>query len=287
MALSTTANGVWVLQALLGVESMPVALRLKPYIPSVHHELIVDSTAGSVPLTQTAEYLSLVQADAISATGTVDDPIRDWMTVLGRADRQAVLAFRRPSAQPARDGVSPAVDERVVVVCQHKRWLAMAARDGDEVVIDGVGETDDARAQADLMAQTLIPALGHAAPADIEGVNVPADLLQVTLDAAAPHGRDAMVAAVGRLGLAPRQAQALASAARVDESAMAVAVVIDQGIAQHVHPRVVTVVDTEFGRISITTSTSADGKKWMSIWPATPEALRQDLTGLLCVPRAA
>ena len=39
--LSTTVGGVWVLQALLGVESMPAALRLKPFIPSAHGEGIV------------------------------------------------------------------------------------------------------------------------------------------------------------------------------------------------------------------------------------------------------
>ena len=85
----------------------------------------------------------------------------------------------------------------------------------------------------------------------------------------------------------PQQAEVLAAATRLDESAMAVAMVIDHGIAQHVHPRVVTVADTEFGRVSITTSTSADGKQWMSLWPATAEAVREDLYGLLSAPRAA
>ena len=33
--LTTTPSGIWVLQALLGVERMPTALRLRPFIPSV------------------------------------------------------------------------------------------------------------------------------------------------------------------------------------------------------------------------------------------------------------
>ena len=33
--LTTTPNGIWILQALLGVEKMPTALRLRPFIPSV------------------------------------------------------------------------------------------------------------------------------------------------------------------------------------------------------------------------------------------------------------
>ncbi|WP_425004983.1 ESX secretion-associated protein EspG [Mycolicibacterium sp. S3B2] len=287
MALTTTVGGVWVLQALLGVESMPVALRLKPFIPSVHHELIVDSTAGPVPIAETAEYLSLVQAGVISQTGAVDEPVRDWMTVLGRPDRQAVLAIRRPSVGAVDNAEDLTVDERVVVVCRYRRWLAMAARDGDDMVIDAVGETDDTAAQVDLMCQTLIPALGVAEPADIDGVNIPTEVIQSALEAAAPHGRDAVIAAVSRLGLQPQQAEVLAAATRLDESAMAVAMVIDHGIAQHIHPRVVTVADTEFGRISVTTSMSADGKQWMSIWPATHEALHEELAELLSVPRAA
>ena len=50
MALTTTVGGVWVLQALLGVDTMPAALRLKPFVPSVHESLIVETTAGPLPL---------------------------------------------------------------------------------------------------------------------------------------------------------------------------------------------------------------------------------------------
>jgi hypothetical protein len=39
--------------------------------------------------------------------------------------------------------------------------------------------------------------------------------------------------------------------------------------------------------VSITTSTSADGKQWLSLWPATTDAVREDLYGLLSAPRAA
>ena len=53
------------------------------------------------------------------------------------------------------------------------------------------------------------------------------------------------------------------------------------------HPRVLTVADTDYGRISITTSTVADGKEWMTIWPATVAGLRDDLPTLLATPRAA
>ena len=68
MALTATPNEIWVLQALLGVETLPLALRLQPFIPSLYDDaLIVSTTAGPVPVKQTAEYARLVAVDAIDA----------------------------------------------------------------------------------------------------------------------------------------------------------------------------------------------------------------------------
>lgn len=288
MALTTTVGGVWTLQALLGVETMPYALRLKPFVPSAHASLMVQSTAGQVHLSQTAEYLSLAAAGVIDARGDVDPAVRDWMTVIGRPDRQVILAIRRPG-QPdgAAGGDTPTVRERVMVVCRRQRWMAMIARDDDDMVIDAVGESADASTQVELICHTLLPALGEAPPADIEGVNLPVDTLTTTLTAAAPHGRAAMAGALARLGLGPRQVDVVTAAARLDESAMGVISIVDQGIKPVFHPQVVTVADTDFGRISVTTTVGADGRKWMSIWPASPAALREDIGALLAAPQAA
>jgi hypothetical protein len=288
MALTTTVGGVWALQALLGIETMPASLRLKPYVPSVHGALIVETTAGPQPLSRTAEYLGLVHAGAIDAAGTVDEAVRDWMAVIGRPDRQVVLAIRRPADTVGRDPAAPpTVAERVMVVCRHRRWLAMIARDGNDMVIDAVGESDEEATQTELMCRALLPALGEAEPADVEGVNLPYDLLVASLDGAGPAGHEAVMAALHRLGLRPRQAEVLTAATRVDESAMAVACVIDHGITPVVHPGGLTVADTEHGRISITTTTSADGRKWVSVSPTSPAALREELGGLLSAPRAS
>ena len=288
MALTATPNEIWVLQALLGVETLPLALRLQPFIPSLYDDaLIVSTTAGPVPVKQTAEYARLVAVDAIDAAGGgVDDTVRDWLTVLGRAERQVVLAIRRPDPQTAGTE-SPTVQERVMVVCRHRRWMALAARDGEEVVIDAVGESDDAAEQVELMCNALVPAFGHAQPADIEGVNLPADLMYSTLDSAAPHGRDALIQALGRLGIQSPLTHVLSCVADFGDSAMAVVSIIDSGVSQYQHPRILTVADTESGRISITTTTSADGREWMTIWPTTMAGLRDDLSTLLATPLAA
>ena len=284
--LTTSVEGLWVLQALLGVESMPVALHLKPFIPSAHGSLIVETDSGSVPLAHTAQYHGLVAAGVIDEHGHVDDVVRDWMKVLGRPDREAVLVIRRPSGQPSDDD-TPTVCERVMVVCLHRRWMAMAARDENEIVIGGVGEADDPDRQIELMCRVLVPAFGECGAAEIDGVNVEMDVLLAAMGAAASSGREAISAALARVGLPPREVEVVTAATRLDESAMAVVSLIDHGLDIHAHPRVLTVADTDFGRVSFTTMTGADGKQWMSIWPTTPAGLRDDLTELLSARRGA
>ena len=51
----------------------------------------------------------------------------------------------------------------------------------------------------------------------------------------------------------------LSAATRMDESAMAVVAVIEHGVKKQVHPDVLTVADTEFGRITISYTTGPDG----------------------------
>ena len=78
----------------------------------------------------------------------------------------------------------------------------------------------------------------------------------------------------------------LSAAARMDESAMAVVTVIDHGIKPQVHPDVISVVDSELGRITISYTTGPDGTRWTSIWPTSPDALRHDLASLLNAAKA-
>jgi hypothetical protein len=267
----------------LVAERMPTVLRLKPFIPSAHGDLVVETTQGRQPLQATAQYQDLVQSGVVDHRGRVDDAVRDWMTVLSRAEREVMLTLRRPG-QPATDTAGPTVHERVLVVCRHQRYLAMAARDGDEMVIGGVGESDDTAQQIDMICNMIIPALGDHPPADIDGINVPKDLVQREMEAAAgsPEG---IAAALRQFGLGPWEVEVVLTATQLDKSAMAVVAVADHGAQLRVHRRVLTVADTEYGRISFTTSTGGDGSEWLSIWATTPTNLRQDLGALLAVPQ--
>lgn len=281
--LTTSVECVWALQALLSIERMPITLHLKPYIPSAHSDLIVETDAGRVPLDKTAQYHSLVRAGVIDEQGRVDAAVRDWMTVLGRSEREVVLTIRRPG-EPATPEAGPTVDERTMVVSRYGRYLAMAARDGDEIVIGGVGESEEPARQVELMSQILLPAFGEHPPADMEGINVPNDVMRMAAEAAA-QSPEGMAGALQRLGLGPWEVEVIQAATKLDQSAMAVVAVIDHCPDARVHPRVLSVADTEYGRISFTTTTGADGKEWMSVWPTTPTGLRDDLVNLISAPQ--
>ncbi len=283
--LTTTPNGVWILQALLGVEKMPTALRLRPFIPSVDGDGTVATEIGQVPWSQTAEYNSLAAAGVIDQQGRVDDAVRDWMAVVGRPQREVLVVIRRPKPLdgPVPDGedVPALIDERVMSICQRDRWLAMIARSGDEVVLAPLGEAARSDEQIDLICDTLMHAFSHGDAAAISGFNVPSAALENALNENVPKGRTMLAAALARLGLSPDQVAVLSAATSLDESAMAVVTVIDHGVQDHFHSDGVSVIDSELGRITVSYTTGPDGTRWTSIWPTSAEALRQDLAKLL------
>ncbi len=289
--LTTTPSGIWVLQALLGVETMPTSLRLRPFVPSVDGDGTVATTHGDVPLRQTAEYASLVAAGVIDEAGRVDDAVRDWMAVIGRPQREVMVVIRRPGASNGRapdgDDASALVQERTLSICQRERWLAMIARSGDEVVIAPLGEAALADAQVELICDAVLHAFSDGPPAPIAGVNLPSAALELALTENIGKDQHVVASALARLGLSPDQVAVLSAATRMDESAMAVVAVIEHGIKKKVHSDVLTVADTELGRITISYTAGPDGSRWTSIWPTSPGALRQDLANLLNAAKVA
>lgn len=280
--LTTSRDCIWVLQALCAVEQMPTALHLKPYIPSVHNDLVVDTDVGRRPLSHTAEYDSLRRAGVIDAAGNVDVAVRDWMTVMGRAEREVILTIRRPD-QPPTDTSGPTVHERTLVISRFRGRLAMLARDGEEMVLGGVGESPDPRRQVELVCQMIEPALGEHPPAQMEGINLPAELVHQIAERAAGDPR-AMEDALRRAGVGSWEIGVVVAAASLDKSAMAVIAVMDRCPDPRPHPQVLTVADTEYGRVTFSSSRGPDGKEWLSIWPTTASDLRRDLASLVSRP---
>lgn len=288
--LTTTPSGIWVLQALLGVEKMPTALRLRPYLPSVDGDGTVATDIGEIPLQHTAEYASLAAAGVIDERGQVDEAVRDWMAVVGRPQREVMVVIRRPKPF---DGVMPAgeqppalVEERTMSICQRERWLAMIARSDDQVVLAPLGEAARTDAQVELICDTVLHAFSSGQPAAISGFNLPSAALEQALTDTLGKDRPVVASALTRLGLSPDQVAVLSAAARLDESAMAVVSVLDHGITPRVHPDVISVIDSELGRVTISYTAGPDGTRWTSVWPTSADALKHDLEKLLNAAKA-
>jgi hypothetical protein len=287
--LTTTPSGIWVLQALLGVEKMPTALRLRPFVPSIDGGGSVATDIGEIPLQRTAEYASLVAAGVIDERGQVDDAVRDWMAVVGRPQREVVVVVRRPKpfdGHVTTDEGPALVEERTMSICQRERWLAMIARSDDQVVLAPLGEASRTDTQVELICDTVLHAFSEGRPAAISGFNLPSASLEQALTGTIGKEQPVVASALTRLGLSPDQVAVMSSAARLDQSAMAVVTIIEHGIKPHVHPDVISVIDSELGRITISYTTGPDGTRWTSVWPTTADALRQDLGNLLNAAKA-
>jgi EspG family len=287
--LTTTPSGIWVLQALLGVEKMPTALRLRPFVPSIDGGGSVATDIGEIPLQRTAEYASLVAAGVIDERGQVDEAVRDWMAVVGRPQREVMVVVRRPKpfdGHVTTDKGPALVEERTMSICQRERWLAMIARSDDQIVLAPLGEASRTDTQVELICDTVLHAFSEGRPAAISGFNLPSASLEQALTDTIGKEQPVVASALTRLGLSPDQVAVMSAAARLDQSAMAVVIIIEHGIKPHVHPDVISVIDSELGRITISYPTGPDGTRWTSVWPTTADALRQDLGNLINAAKA-
>ena len=85
--LTTTIDGLWVLQILAGIEVLAPELGLRPILPSFEtaHKALAHPIAAE-----------LRAAGVIDEAGTVDSVVVEWMTVLSRRDVALLIQVRNP-----------------------------------------------------------------------------------------------------------------------------------------------------------------------------------------------
>lgn len=290
--LRTFPAGMWVLQRLLGLETMPLSLRLAHYIPS---------GSDHIPVAEYPEYRSLVAAGIIDDAGNVNPVVADWLTVISRPDLEVQLTVRRPGDDAAT------IKETVTVICRMDRWIVGISRTpGDPfAVAEQIGFTGDPLelppewvdtlrvfpvaevsaqdAQAAVISAEIIDALGDYPPAAIEGFNVELNAF-LHASGSAPDN-DTFMELLARQGVTAQQVAALTEIRRLDQSALAVV------SARHVWPgtlpedravaRTVSIADTRLGRISMAQSISDGGTCWVSVWPGHPTTVHSDITSFV------
>jgi EspG family len=248
--LTTTVDGLWVLQVLTGIEVIAPELGLRPHLPSVEskRQALDHPMAGE-----------LRAAGVIGESGEVDAVVVEWLTVLSRRDIALCLHFRIPGEDsPAR-----------VLLARFAQWWVALERAAEIVRISGAGiaATEDA-AGAALNAQ-LERLCGANAPAPLRPVTVDVDALR-----AAATSAESLRAFLDGQGLEPDQLQLLTHAVDPQRSAQAAIVAVQSGVdtgrptRTHVERSAVTIIDTAQGRLICQQVTSAD-KEWMIIAPGT------------------
>src|ERR1700761_6977597 len=111
--LTTTVDGLWVLQAVTGVEQTCPELGLRPLLP----RLDTPELALRHPIAP-----ELVTAGALDEAGNVDPMIREWLTVLLRRDLALGLTIGVPGREPTRASI-----------CRFASWWVVLERNGELV----------------------------------------------------------------------------------------------------------------------------------------------------------
>ncbi|MDO3042044.1 ESX secretion-associated protein EspG [Mycobacteroides abscessus] len=291
--IDTFPAALWALQALLGIETMPPALRLAVYIPSA---------SAHIPVREYPEYQSLVHSGIVNAAGQVHHEVIDWLTIISRPDLEVQLTIRRPGDEP------DTIKESLTVFCRMESWLAaitltpadaerrrqVAAQIGfegdpnelprewvDQIRITYLGESSDLDRQTEMITEGILSEIGTAAPARIDGANIE---LSTFLQASGVAGNDAeaLTAMLMRAGITESQCAVLTEMMALDRSALATV------SARHVIPgaspheravgRTVVIADSGLGRVSMAQSVSDSGTLWVSLWPGEPATVRGDIT---------
>jgi EspG family len=248
--LTTTVDGLWVLQVLAGIEVLAPELGLRPHLPSVEPKRLALEHPISVELRAVG---------VIDESDNVDATVVEWLTVLSRRDVGLLVHFRTPTEdQPPR-----------VLLARFAQWWVAMERSADLIRISGAGTSStEATANAALNAQIE----------RLCGANTAASLRPVTLDEdamrTAATSKDALCEFFDNQGLDPEQSQMLKLAVDPERSAQASIVAIQSGVETgrptrtYIGQSTVAIIDTLQGRL-VAEHVASGGKKWMIVAPGT------------------
>lgn len=261
--LTTTIDGLWVLQVLAGIEVLAPELGLRPILPSF--ETAQMALAHPIAAELRAE-------GVIDEAGAVDTTVVEWLTVLARRDVGLVIQGSTPDGvdMPAR-----------ALLARFAQWWVVLERSDELVRISGAG-TASAEGSANVLLNAQIERLC--------GTNTPAPLRPITLDADALLVGVTSQETLGKFLVDQRvdadQIQMLMTAADPDRSAQTAIVAAQSGVETgrptrtHIEHSVVTVIDTPEGRV-VAEHVSSGGKRWMIIAPGTASSIGAAINRML------
>lgn len=249
--LTTTVDGLWVLQVLTGIEVVAPELGLRPILPSVE----TPQTALTHPIVA-----ELRTVGVVDDSGAVDPVVVEWLTVLARRDVALFIQVNRPD-----DGDMPAR----ALLARFAQWWVVIERSQDMIRISGAG-TSSAEGAANTVISAQIERLcGTSSPARVRPATLDADAMQ-----AGVTSQETLQAFLATQQLDADQLRLLRVATDPSRSAQASIAAMQSGVdtgrpsRTRVEQSVVTIMDTPEGRL-VAEHVLAAGKKWMVVAPGT------------------
>jgi EspG family len=230
--LTTTVDGLWVLQAVTGVEQTCPELGLRPLLPRI------DTAERAL---QHPVVTELRAAGAIDDAGNADPMIREWLTVLLRRDLGLLVNIAVPGREPTRASI-----------CRFASWWVVLERHAELIRLYPAGTAGNESAASDLVVSQVERLCGVAEAAPLRPVTIDTEeLLESVRDAASLR----KFLAGQRLDV--DQLQIIMMATDPARSASAAIVALQAGVGPEKTARVavgdsaVAIVDTPAGRLCV------------------------------------
>ncbi|MCV7034866.1 MULTISPECIES: ESX secretion-associated protein EspG [Mycobacterium] len=280
--ITVNLDGLWLLQALLGITRLAPELRARPYgeprSPSQQHWA-----------TQHPELHILVDQGMCDAEGVVRADIAARMAVLAAPDVEVIVlvsagpmnwAPQVSLSDPSTWRAIPDEQLRIVLARRQGRW-ASAVRAGGHITIDDCPGGDEER-----LGRLVFEALDAShpiGPARISPLNVPLDDMCAAVAQRSTHGttnREAALRALGLRGAALAELRA-ALDEPVAEAVLYARAYVDAATAMS--ESVLNLRDTASGRVAMYRLAPPRGshQQWMAIGPATAPQVRHGITTVL------
>ncbi|OBI53685.1 secretion protein EspG [Mycobacterium kyorinense] len=250
--LTTTLDGLWVLQVLTGVEVIAPELGLRPHLPSVEPRQL----ALAHPIAD-----ELRAHGVIDESGAVDNTVVEWLTVLSRRDMALLMQLRSPHD----------VESARVLLARCGQWWVVMERSASSIRIHGAGTTSAADTGEALISAQIERLCGCRPAAPLRPVTVDAAVMR----AEAPN-QDALWRFLAAQHLDADQQQILKWAGDSKRSAQVSIVAIHTDTGRLTRSRIddsaVTIIDTPEGRL-LAEHVVAAGKSWLIVAPGTTPAI--------------
>lgn len=261
-AIDTTREGVWLLQALCGIEQLPAAMLLRPYVsaggrPSGHPGIDILREAGAI----------------VDDGDTVHPTVARWLETLASPDIALTVDVKRPGVEFMR-----------MVIARRGKSHAAISRSGpdvaEDITIEEVAAPPSLRALFERIMALCDRGRGPVEPAPLTPVTVrTADLVDSFAKIVA--GDHTPATALAALSLNADQRRILTLAADQPLMEVSFALTIHDSRGEHVALASAAVTDTVEGRIVTGPILGEDRTWWTQIVPGTPDAGGSALRGLV------